>query len=287
MVKAVVGSTSRGVRCEVELEYEVAGRADDPAMLLVNGYAAQLISWEPEFRERLAGRGFHVIAFDNRDVGLSQKTPGDPAAFDAETTPYTLHDMANDAAELLDHLGHSRAHVMGYSMGAMIGQTFAVNHPERTLSLVSMMGTTGNDAVGQSDLSAWATFSAPTPIDRDTHIVHGVEVGRIQSGPWFDAESRQRYVATAYDRSHHPVGGQFQMLAIKAAGDRTESLRSITAPTLVVHGRVDPIVALSGADATAAAIPDSRLLVLDDMGHDRPPELWSAIIDVVVDNATR
>lgn len=280
-------TTSQGVPCDVELEYEVTGRADDPAMLLVNGYAAQLISWEPEFRRLLADRGFHVIAFDNRDVGLSQKTPGDPGDFDPATAPYTLHDMANDAAGLLDLLGHQQAHVMGYSMGAMIAQTFAVDHPDRTLSLVSMMGSTGNDAVGQADLAAWATFSAPTPVDRATHIEHGVEVGRIQSGPWFDADRRRAYVETAYDRSHHPTGGQFQMLAIKAAGDRTESLRSITAPTLVVHGRVDPIVALSGGEATAAAIPGARLLVFDDMGHDRPPELWPSIIDAVVENASR
>ena len=285
----------------IELCYDEFGRPDDPAVLLVMGYTAQMISWESDFCSLLAEEGFRVIRFDNRDCGLSSKTEGPlpqlipkagadepgPLFSLAEAPPYTLSDMAADAVAVLDHLGVEKAHVVGASMGGMIAQLVAIEHPGRVLSLTSIMSTTGNPDVGQGTpeaLEALLSVSAP---DRDAVIERGARVGKVVGGPLFDEAAARQRAADAFDRCYHPTGAMFQMAAIMSDGDRTDRLASVECPTLVIHGAADTLVTLSGGEATAEAIPDAELVVFEEMGHNRPRPLWGDIVTAIAKNATR
>jgi pimeloyl-ACP methyl ester carboxylesterase len=282
----------------IHIEYEVIGDDDGIPLLLVMGLGAQLIVWDDEFCAALAGRGFRVIRYDNRDVGLSTKFDDGPAA-DAATlaaaltgqpvqAPYLLTDMAADGIALLDHLGIDAAHVVGASMGGMIAQTMAIEHPERVLTLTSIMSTTGDPTVGAPTGEALAVLVTPRPRDRAAAIEQGVAAARAIGSPRHFDEGRGRARAAAtYDRCFHPAGFARQLLAILASGDRTERLRELDVPALVIHGDVDPLVTVSGGEATAAAIPGAELLVLDGMGHDLPPAYWPRIVDAIAALRTR
>jgi pimeloyl-ACP methyl ester carboxylesterase len=277
---------------EVELAYETLGDSADPAMLLIMGLGAQMIYWPTELCEMLAARGFFVIRFDNRDSGRSTVLSVEPpriaqlASGQAEA-PYRLEDLAGDAARLLDHLGIERAHIVGASMGGMIAQVFALEYPERTLSLASIMSTTGNRSVGRPTEGAMAVLLTPAPTDREGYVEATIR-GRGVIGTQPADESRTRELAErSFDRGYHPEGTARQFGAIAVADDRTARLREITAPTVVIHGSEDPLITRSGGEATAAAIPGAELVVIDGMGHDMPPQHLDEITDALVANAER
>ncbi len=276
---------------DIEICYESYGPDEAPALLLVMGLGAQMTLWSTGFISELLERGFRVIRFDNRDVGLSTKTAGTPPdvmALFAKTlagqpveAPYTLSTMANDAVGLLDALDIQAAHIVGASMGGMIVQMMSIEHPDRVLSLTSIMSTTGASDVGQPDPAAMGALLAPPPTDRDGAVASSVATARIIAGSLFDEEEARARAREAFDRCFHPAGPAFQIAAIAATGDRTEQLREVRVPTLVVHGRKDPLVALSGGEATAAAVAGADLLVFGQMGHDVPREYWARLADAI------
>jgi pimeloyl-ACP methyl ester carboxylesterase len=269
-----------------QIAYETFGRATDPTILLVNGFTSQLLGWDEKLCHLLANQGYRVVRFDNRDVGLSGKTEGPPpdvaelfargARGEAlPDPPYTLSDMAADGIGLLDALGVDRAHVVGMSRGGMIVQLMAIEHGARVRSMTSIMSTTGDPAVGQPSEEALAGLVTPAPTDRAGYLDHQAKLWRILSGPSYDEAYRRERAAMSYDRMFWPQGAAFQLAAIGSAADRTEELRALDLPCLVVHGRADPLVDLSGGEATAAAIPGAKLVVYNDMGHNLPPPLFA------------
>jgi pimeloyl-ACP methyl ester carboxylesterase len=276
----------------IDIEYETIGSPEDPALLLVMGFTAQLIAWDDELCRRFADRGRYVIRFDNRDCGLSTHFDGQDvepmavlrAILDGEPpppVPYTLSDMARDAVGLLDVLGVDRAHIMGASMGGMIAQTIAIEHPDRCLSLVSVMSSPGDPRVGAPTKEALEALLTAPPAERDAFIA-AAERGTIwASKRYVDLEWLRVRAAAAYDRAFYPEGATRQLAAIYASGDRTELLRDVHVPTLVLHGRDDTLITPGGGEATAAAMPNADLLVLSHMGHDLPRELWPTIVDAV------
>jgi pimeloyl-ACP methyl ester carboxylesterase len=280
----------------IEIAYQTFGQRSDPALLLVMGLGSQLIHWPEEFCELLAGRGFYVVRFDNRDVGHSTKIEDAPvpdmmavAAGDASGARYTLDDMADDAVGLLDHLEIGAAHIAGASMGGMIAQTMAIRHPGRVLSICSIMSTTGDPAVGQARPEAISVLLSPAPADRDGYIDFHVKAFKTIGSPGFDLDEdflRWRAGAT-YDRSMYPDGFKRQLAAIIASGDRTEVLAQVSVPTVVIHGADDPLITVSGGEATARAIPGAELVVIPGMGHDLPPGVWRQVIDAITVNAER
>ena len=279
----------------IELEYETFGDPTKPAMLLIMGLGVQMLGWDERFCNMLAERGFFVIRFDNRDVGLSTHTEGpipNPLqlmAQDYSSATYTLDDMADDTAGLLDELGIAAAHVAGASMGGMIGQTLAAKHPDRVLSLASIMSSTGNSEVGQPQPEAITALITPMPGDRDGYVDAAVRAFSVIGSPGYppDEERLRDLIGRSYDRSYNPIGFLRQLAGVMASGDRTEALRSIKAPTVVIHGEDDPLIVKSGGEATAAAIPGAKLVTIPGMGHDLPPELWPQFIDEIVENAER
>ena len=282
---------------DIDICYESFGPDDAPPLLLVMGLGAQMTLWSTGFISELLERGFRVIRFDNRDVGLSTKTAGDPPdvmalyvqsmAGEPVEAPYTLTTMAAAAVGLLDALGISAAHIVGAPMGGMIVQMMAIEHPERVLSLTSIMSTTGASDVGQPDAAALGALLTPPPTDRNGAIEANITTSRIICGPLFDETEARGRAIEAYDRCFHPAGSAFQIAAIAATGDRTERLGAVKVPTLVVHGREDSLITLSGGEATAAAIPGADLVVFGQMGHDIPDVYWSQLADAIFGTAIR
>jgi len=255
-----------------------------------------MLGWDQEFCARLASRGLHVVRFDNRDVGRSTKIGGGPHASvvavlsgDLSSASYTLSDMAADAAGLLDHLGVDAAHVVGASQGGMIGQTLAIEQPERVLSLTSIMSTTGDASVGQPHPEALPALLTRPPVDREGFADFVVRAWGVIGSPGFEAdtEAMRERARASYDRGIDPDGTGRQLVAILASGDRTEALHSLDVPTLVIHGTDDPLIDVSGGKATAAAIPGAELVQIDGMGHDLPKALWPRLVDLIVANAER
>lgn len=279
----------------IELCYETFGDPEAPALLLTMGLATQMLGWHEDLCAELADRGFHVIRFDNRDVGRSQRMDGPVPSLlqllrrDRRAASYTLDDMAADGAGLLDHLGIDAAHVVGASMGGMIAQTMAARHPDRVLSLVSWMSNTGSRWHGQPSPLIWPVLVKKPPREREAYQEHTVRVFTKIGSPGFardDAELR-RIAAMSWDRGLNPAGSARQLAAIIHSGDRTPLLRTITAPTLVVHGTKDRMVPASGGQATARAIPGARLLLIEGLGHDMPRAVWPRILDAIEHNAAR
>ena len=279
---------------ELELCYETFGDSADPALMLIMGLGTQMIAWREDFCTGLAARGFFVVRFDNRDVGRSTRldqlpvpTRGQLVLRDKRAASYTLEDMALDTVGLLDHLEIERAHVAGASMGAMIAQTVAANHPDRVLSLVSIMGSTGSLWSGQPQLRSAKLLLSVPPADRDGFVEHMARTFTIIGSPGFerDEDELRRFAQASFDRGRNPAGASRQLAAILAMGDRTPALRRIKAPTLVIHGSADTLVRPSGGRATAKAIANSRLLEIQGMGHDLPREAWPEITDAIVENA--
>jgi pimeloyl-ACP methyl ester carboxylesterase len=279
----------------IELAYETIGDASDPPLLLVMGLGMQLIHWDRELCELIAARGFRVIRFDNRDAGRSTSIDAPvpnlmPAltglGFDA---PYLLEDMAEDAFGLLDHLGIESAHVVGASMGGMIAQTMAIAQPRRVRSLTSIMSTTGERRAGRPKLRVWSLLARRAPSAKDAYVEHFVRVFRLigSKGFPFDERRARELAAASYERGHNPAGAGRQLAAIIASGDRTERLRAIRVPTLVIHGRDDPLVPFRGGQATARAIPEARLVAIPGMGHDLPRLLWPRMVQAIAETAGR
>jgi pimeloyl-ACP methyl ester carboxylesterase len=280
----------------IEVAYERIGDPQAPPVLLIMGAGAQLVAWPDGFCAALTDRGFQVIRFDNRDSGRSSHFPDGPVpdlqsalAGDLSSASYTLSDMAADAIGLLDALGIASAHVVGASMGAMIGQTMAIEYPDRVRSLTSMMSTTGDPAVGQPDLKALASLAGPPPQTRQEVMESQVRAFRVVGSPGYELDEAAvaERAGLAYDRDHDPAGTMRQFVAAVASGDRTARLRSVRVPTLVIHGTSDPMFDVSGGRATAAAIPGAELIVIDGMGHNFPPGLWDELTSRIAELAQR
>ena len=277
---------------QIELEYDHFGNPTDPALLLIMGFTAQMVAWEEEFCQQIADRGHFVIRFDNRDCGLSTKLHGVDSNSDAvimaammETemppAPYTLSDMAADAMQVLDHLNIERAHIMGASMGGMIAQTVAIEHPHRVKTLISVMSQPGELTVGQPTQEAMELIVTPAPSDRDEYIAFAPKWQLWQSKKYRSDEVSRRNAIRDFDRSNYPEGGPRQMAAIYASGSRAEGLQKLQIPTLVIHGTEDQLITPSGGERTAELIPNSTLLMVEDMGHDLPQPLWPLYVDAI------
>ena len=280
----------------IELEYDTFGDPGRPAMLLIMGLGVQMLGWDERFCNMLAERGYHVIRFDNRDIGLSSKIEGGPVpnplelmAGNHSSASYTLDDMAGDAAGLLESLGIEAAHVVGASMGGMIGQAMACRHPERVRSLTSIMSSTGSRETGQPKPEVLAALITPVPGDRAGYVDATTNMFKLIGSPAYppDEQELRALIGASYDRSHYPAGFLRQLAAIAASGDRSEAICAIGVPTLVIHGEDDPLITFSGGEATAAAIPGSKLVKIPGMGHDLPPALWPRFVDEIVENAER
>ncbi|MFE6038662.1 alpha/beta fold hydrolase [Streptomyces sp. NPDC056452] len=279
----------------VSIQHETFGDPADPAVLLVMGFSAQMIAWHEDFCRALAARGRYVIRYDNRDCGLSTKfdehpvdtgrlistvSSGDIASALA-MVPYTLTDMADDGLGLLTALGIERAHVVGSSMGGMIAQTMAVNQPARVLTLTSMMSSTGEPDYGRSSAEAQAVLSSPKPTDREGYVAAADRELTWASKRYGNPARLRELAAESYDRAYYPAGTGRQLGAMILAGSRADALRKLRMPTLVIHGLDDTLIDPSGGRRTADLIPGAQLLLLPDMGHDRPRELWAQIIDAL------
>ncbi len=278
---------------EIDLAYETFGDRADPAVLLIMGLGAQMIFWPDELCELLAADGNFVIRFDNRDAGRSTVLDGHEApdlrrvvAGEAEA-PYLLEQMAEDAVGLLDALGVDRAHVVGASLGGMIAQRVAIDHPDRVLSLASIMSSTGATDVGRPTPEAMAVLMTRAPTDRDGYVRGTVAARAVIGSQPPDVERTRDLAERAFDRGYHPEGTARQFAAIAASADRSGDLAGIDAPTVVVHGSDDPLITLSGGEATAAAIPGAELVVIEGMGHDLPPWALERVAGAILDNVER
>ena len=287
MVKAKISAS-------IELEYETFGDPKNPALLLVMGYTAQMVAWDEEFCKMFASKNLFVIRFDNRDCGLSTKFDGVQVDVNAvitaalmeepiPTVPYTLSDMAGDAVGLLDHLKIERAHVLGASMGGMIAQVMTIEHPSRVRSLTSVMSMSGEPEYGQSAPEAMNALLSVPPSDRTAYIAHAPVYQAFHSKKYRSDEISKQAAARDFDRMYYPQGAQRQLAAIYSTGRRTEQLRAVKTPTLVIHGKDDTLITPSGGERTAELIPNAKLVLVDDMGHDLPKPLWGDFVKLVAD----
>ncbi|MEP2735537.1 MAG: alpha/beta fold hydrolase [Erythrobacter sp.] len=281
------------------LEYDEHGDPSHPPLLLVMGLGAQMTLWPMELVEALVAKGFRVIRFDNRDIGLSEKMEGAKAPGVIRQVifgklgmkpkvPYTLSDMADDAMGVLDALGIERAHIVGASMGGMIAQRIAIHHAHRMLSLTSIFSTTGNGKLPQADKAAIDTLTTPpASMEEDALIAHGIKIQSAIGSPGYrpDAEHQKARIRDAVRRSVYPAGQARQMAAIIHDGDRTAMLADVNVPTLVLHGEDDPLVKVEGGKATAAAIPGAKLKTYPGWGHDLPMELVDEIAGAIGEHA--
>ena len=277
----------------IELEYDTFGSPDDSPLLLVMGFTAQMIAWQDAFCQRLADGGRYVIRFDNRDCGLSSKLDGveiDGVAImmavmaggDVPPVPYTLSDMAADAIGLLDHLGIDHAHLVGASMGGMIVQTMAIEHPDRVLSVTSMMSTVGDAEFGAPTAEALTVLLRP-PASSRQEVVDGSSAYAVwASNKYFDPEATREMAGKNNDRSYYPAGAPRQLAAIFASGDRSDALRQVDLPFLVIHGLDDTLITPDGGRRTAELVPAAHLLEVSDMGHDMPEPLWPLLTGAIL-----
>jgi pimeloyl-ACP methyl ester carboxylesterase len=282
----------------IVLEYETFGSPDDPAVLLVMGFGAQLLGWDAEFCRLLAARGRYVIRYDNRDCGLSTKLDDLPVdladlvgalksgEFDRAhaMAPYSLRDMACDGIGLLQQLAIDRAHVVGSSMGGMIAQKMAIEFPQRVLSLTSMMSSTGEPEYGQPTAEAQAVLLSPRPADRDGYIAAAERELVWASRRYGDPAALRALAAASYDRAYYPAGVPRQLAAMILDGSRAELLETLEVPTLVIHGQDDTAIAPSGGRRTANLVPEARFLLIEDMGHDRPRQVWPTLVDAIYEH---
>ncbi len=279
----------------VSIAYETFGEPGDPPVLLVMGFGAQMIAWHEDFCSMLAGRGRYVIRYDNRDCGLSSRfddhpvdmgrliatvSSGDiPAA--RAMIPYSLQDMADDGMGLLTALGIEEAHVVGSSMGGMIAQEMAISHPARVLTLTSMMSSTGEPPYGRPTPAAQQALFAPRPSDREGYIATSERELTWSSRRYANLGAIRKLAARSYDRAYYPAGAGRQLGAMLLAGSRADALRVLNVPALVIHGLDDTLIDPSGGRRTAELIPGASLLLIADMGHDRPRELWDDLCDAI------
>ncbi|MFW6297254.1 MAG: alpha/beta fold hydrolase [Desulfosalsimonas sp.] len=278
----------------IQIEYDSFGETQNPPLLLIAGLGRQLVFWDKEFCRRLAERGLYVIRFDNRDTGLSTKfeaagIPDLEAIYnalmqgEAVDVAYTLDDMADDAAGLLDAMGIEKAHICGVSMGAAITQTIGYRHPELVLSLIPIMGTTGNPELPPPTQEAMDMLLTPAPEERAANIDYTVKLWRTFWGTLtFDEEDIRHKASLEYDRGFYPQGLTRQIAAILAHGNRKPMLASVTAPTLVIHGSEDPLIPVEAGRDTAEAISGAQIRIIEGMGHSLPRDVWPKIVDSIV-----
>jgi pimeloyl-ACP methyl ester carboxylesterase len=279
----------------IELCYQEMGDPDGEPLVLIMGLATQMIAWDEEFCGMLAERGFRVVRFDNRDIGRSTKvrSAGVPNVLDLLVgrgkPEYRLRDMATDTVGLMDHLGIESAHVVGASMGGMIAQCTAIGHPGRVRSLCSIMSTTGSRRVGHPSYKTFGLLLGKPPREREAAIERVVKTFKTIGSPGFPFdEARIRELAgRSFDRGHSQAGIARQLHAITASGDRTHQLRKLDLPAVVIHGKNDVLVNPSGGRATARAIPNARLKMIEGMGHDMPRALWPTFVEEISCNAAR
>jgi pimeloyl-ACP methyl ester carboxylesterase len=279
----------------IAIVHETFGDPSDPAVLLVMGFGTQMLGWDADFCRLLAARGRYVIRYDNRDCGLSTKLDQHPLHledFIAAVTsgdfdralamaPYSLRDMACDGIAVLDWLGVARAHVVGSSMGGMIAQKMAIEFSDRVLTLTSMMSSTGEQEYGQSTPEARQVLFSGRPADRDGYVAAAERELVWASRRYGDATQLRVLAAASYDRAYYPAGVPRQLAAMILDGSRAEALTTLEVPTLVIHGLDDTLIDPSGGRRTAELVPGSRLLLVQDMGHDRPPALWPHLVDAI------
>ena len=264
--------------------YETFGDRSDPALLMVNGLGSQCINYKTEWCEMFAARGLFVIRFDNRDMGLSTHFTDAPVGELGEC--YRISDMAADAVAVLDDLGIAAAHIMGLSMGGMIVQTIAIEHPTRVLTMTSVMSHTGEPEYGASDPEALEQLTAPPATDRESAIQRWIDGLKIWGSPEFADEARwTKDAELAFERCFDPAGTTRQFMAIRASGPRVDALRTLDVPTLVMHGSKDTLIPPDGGVRTAEVIPGARFELIEGMGHDYPPQLWQRWVDLVVNHA--
>jgi pimeloyl-ACP methyl ester carboxylesterase len=280
---------------KIKLEYEEFGPKNGEAVLLIMGLGAQLTRWPLGFIEKLTAKGYRVIRYDNRDVGLSERfhaagpanitqIMADRMAGKTPNAAYLVDDMADDAVGLLDSLGIKRAHIVGASMGGMIAQMVAANHPSRVLSLTSIMSATGNPATPPARPEAMAVLmTRPESNELEVIVANGIKSQRTIGSPAYPAkeEEMRARIVEDFKRAFYPEGFTRQMAAIVASGDRRERVKTITAPTLVIHGADDPLVPVEGGRDTADTIKGAELLVIPGMGHDLPTELHQTVADAI------
>jgi pimeloyl-ACP methyl ester carboxylesterase len=282
----------------IEICYDTFGDPSAPPLLLVMGLGAQMIAWEEEFCAALAARDYWVVRYDNRDVGLSTRFDDAgvpdvmammPALMQGQAiqAPYTLRDMADDAAGLLDALGIESAHIVGVSMGGMIVQTMAIHHPQRVRTLTSIMSTTGNPELPTANPEVISLLIRPAPEDRDGYVASQVETWKVLGSPGFpfDEDLVRERAGRAFDRGLCPEGTMRQMAAILASGSRKEALKSLSVPTLVIHGDADVLVPVEGGIDTAAAVPGAKLMIVEGMGHDIPLPVAPQVIEAIAQHA--
>jgi len=283
----------------IEIEYDTIGDQNSKPLLLIAGLGSQMLAWSDEICETLSNRGFFVIRFDNRDVGLSTKfkDAGMPnfleinaayASGEMPEVPYTLDDMASDAIGILDALNIDKAHVCGASMGGMIAQVLAYRHPSRILSLTTIISTTGNPDLPQAKPEIMAQFFAPVPSERKAYIEEMVKRDSLIHGTFaFDADQGRDYRTKEFDRCYYPEGIARQLAAMAIPGNIKPKISAIQAPTLVIQGKEDPFNSVEAGKEIATTIPGAELLILDGMGHSFPRELMPHIIDALVANSNK
>ena len=282
----------------IDLCYQTFGDATRPALLLIMGLGTQMLGWDEGFCKALADRGYFVIRFDNRDIGKStwldhESAPGMMALITKSRlgmklkVPYTLKDMAADTVGLLDVLGIARAHVVGASMGGMIGQEIAIHHPERMLTFTSIMSSTGNPKLPGPKREALALMMAAPATDEASFLAAYAAMWKVlRAGRFPEDEARDAERGRAvWARGYHPAGSARQFAAIFASGNRTKALKNVKVPTLVVHGRADPLVPFEAGVATAEAIPNAKLHAIETMGHALPRSMWGELIEVIARHA--
>ena len=286
---------------DVKIVYDTFGDPNAPPMLLIMGIGCQLIDWPDEFCAQLAACGYWVIRFDNRDVGLSTKldaagVPIISALLEAQErgetlpVPYLLRDMGADAVGLLDILGIESAHIVGLSMGGAIAQAIAIHYPQRVSTLTSIMASSGAPGLPPPTERAWAILSEPAPNDRAGYIEYRLYHRRVLAGPAYPIDETRacKHAGRRFDRAGLcPAGFARQLAAIIASGGRKRALGSVTAPTLVIHGKADPLVPLECGIDVAHAVPGAELLIIEGMGHDwRPPSLWPQMLEAIARHAS-
>lgn len=275
----------------IALEYDVSGSENGVPLLLIMGFGSQMTSWTPSFRDGLVAAGFRVVRFDNRDVGLSQRFTGTPAARDVAAAvaagqtpdvPYVLNDMAADAAGLLDALGIESAHIAGASMGGMIAQLVALNHPAKARSLISIFSTTSDPSLPKSSPEAQlALLTAPASPSREDVVAHAVKNRKVYASTrWpYDEANVAKLAGVSFDRAYYPEGSLRQYAAILASPARTERLKTLNLPSLVLHGTADTLIPWQAGAHTAASIPQSEFVLIDGWGHDLPVPGVPLIVD--------
>lgn len=291
MARAKVSST-------IELEYETFGDPQHPALILMEGHGAQMVKWDTEYCKMFAAKNLFVIRFDNRDCGLSTKLDGVEVDLGAvlkaalleepvPPVPYTLSDMASDVVGLLDYLKIDRAHIFGVSLGGMIAQVLTIEHPTRVRSLISVMSFSGEPEYWQATPEALNALFSSAPSDREGFIAHSVIYQVYHSKKYRSDEFSKTSAARDFDRMYYPQGSDRQLAAIYASGRRTEQLRAIETPTLVINGKDDTLFLPSGGERTAELIPGAKFVLVEDMGHDMPKPLWGYLVELISDFALK